>query len=144
MSSERATGFEPVTSSLGSWHSTPELRPQSGRNVFPHPARCQSSFLLVPPRGDGFPNRLERELLLLARLGSRYLHRVGRHHLSLQIDELEYQLVGRIRLLAHIRHGPLYVSTRVRRVELAHHHIPNQCRVAQPVVVRSEERRVGK
>src|SRR5439155_12470535 len=26
---ERATGFEPVTSSLGSWHSTPELRPQS-------------------------------------------------------------------------------------------------------------------
>ncbi len=25
---ERATGFEPVTSSLGSWHSTPELRPQ--------------------------------------------------------------------------------------------------------------------
>ena len=24
---ERATGFEPVTSSLGSWHSTPELRP---------------------------------------------------------------------------------------------------------------------
>src|SRR6266576_2728817 len=26
--SERATGFEPVTSSLGSWHSTPELRPR--------------------------------------------------------------------------------------------------------------------
>src|SRR6266487_3224918 len=25
---ERATGFEPVTSSLGSWHSTPELRPR--------------------------------------------------------------------------------------------------------------------
>src|SRR6266568_4915390 len=26
--SERATGFEPTTSSLGSWHSTPELRPR--------------------------------------------------------------------------------------------------------------------
>src|SRR4029077_6460658 len=26
---ERATGFEPVTSSLGSWHSTPELRPRN-------------------------------------------------------------------------------------------------------------------
>jgi hypothetical protein len=24
---ERATGIEPVTSSLGSWHSTAELRP---------------------------------------------------------------------------------------------------------------------
>src|SRR5207247_342512 len=28
LSAERATGFEPATSSLGSWHSTPELRPQ--------------------------------------------------------------------------------------------------------------------
>ena len=26
---ERATGIEPVTSSLGSWHSTAELRPLS-------------------------------------------------------------------------------------------------------------------
>jgi hypothetical protein len=25
---ERAMGFEPTTSSLGSWHSTPELRPR--------------------------------------------------------------------------------------------------------------------
>src|SRR5206468_10225047 len=30
---ERATGFEPVTSSLGSWHSTPELRPQAQQSV---------------------------------------------------------------------------------------------------------------
>ena len=28
---ERATGIEPATSSLGSWHSTAELRPLSGR-----------------------------------------------------------------------------------------------------------------
>jgi hypothetical protein len=27
---ERATGIEPVTSSLGSWHSTAELRPLNG------------------------------------------------------------------------------------------------------------------
>src|SRR5690349_11674804 len=27
--SERAMGFEPTTSSLGSWHSTTELRPQN-------------------------------------------------------------------------------------------------------------------
>jgi hypothetical protein len=26
---ERATGFEPATSSLGSWHSTTELRPRT-------------------------------------------------------------------------------------------------------------------
>src|SRR3989454_1651859 len=138
-SSERATGFEPVTSSLGSWHSTPELRPQYGRNVFPHPARCQSSFLPIAPRGDGLTSRLERELLLLPRLGRRHLDGVGRHDLSLQVDELKYQLVRRIRLLAHIRHEPLYVSTGVRRVELAHHHIANQGRVTQPVVI---ERRV--
>jgi hypothetical protein len=29
---KRATGFEPATSSLGSWHSTTELRPQ----IFPY------------------------------------------------------------------------------------------------------------
>jgi hypothetical protein len=28
--SERATGLEPATSSLGSWHSTTELRPRIG------------------------------------------------------------------------------------------------------------------
>ncbi len=28
---ERATGIEPVTSSLGSWHSTAELRPPRAR-----------------------------------------------------------------------------------------------------------------
>jgi hypothetical protein len=31
--SERATGLEPATSSLGSWHSTTELRPRDRRNV---------------------------------------------------------------------------------------------------------------
>ena len=30
---ERAMGFEPTTSSLGSWHSTPELRPRIGQNA---------------------------------------------------------------------------------------------------------------
>src|SRR2546430_13251280 len=48
---ERATGFEPVTSSLGSWHSTPELRPQTlpvARTVTSrhrHPALRQSDIL---------------------------------------------------------------------------------------------------
>jgi hypothetical protein len=31
--SERATGFEPATSSLGSWHSTTELHPQNAPEV---------------------------------------------------------------------------------------------------------------
>ncbi len=30
---ERATGFEPATSSLGSWHSTPELRPRVAQHI---------------------------------------------------------------------------------------------------------------
>ena len=34
---ERATGVEPATSSLGSWHSTTELRPQ---RVGPYRSRC--------------------------------------------------------------------------------------------------------
>src|SRR5437764_12416553 len=38
---ERATGFEPVTSSLGSWDSTPELRPQT-------PPRCNTRDYRTP------------------------------------------------------------------------------------------------
>src|SRR5439155_12156875 len=46
--SERATGFEPVTSSLGSWHSTPELRPQA----FQHQAtsHCKTRDYPLPAR----------------------------------------------------------------------------------------------
>ena len=36
---ERATGFEPATSSLGSWHSTAELRPQELRRQAPQTVR---------------------------------------------------------------------------------------------------------
>ena len=32
---KRASGFEPPTSSLGSWHSTTELRPQRRKSSFP-------------------------------------------------------------------------------------------------------------
>jgi hypothetical protein len=32
-SMERATGLEPATSSLGSWHSTTELHPLSPQNM---------------------------------------------------------------------------------------------------------------
>src|SRR5260221_12905040 len=50
--SERATGFEPVTSSLGSWHSTPELRPRTGRNVVSHPTWCQRRIVPATVRRD--------------------------------------------------------------------------------------------
>src|SRR5438874_13258372 len=53
---ERATGFEPVTSSLGSWHSTPELRPrkaQLGR-------KCAKIRLLYQP---GPYDRLYRQAI---------------------------------------------------------------------------------
>src|SRR6266481_4667596 len=50
--SERATGFEPVTSSLGSWHSTPELRPRLGRNVVSYPTRCQRRIVPAAVRHD--------------------------------------------------------------------------------------------
>src|SRR3989441_12808902 len=33
LAAERATGFEPATSSLGSWHSTPELRPRGYHSI---------------------------------------------------------------------------------------------------------------
>src|SRR6185369_6997398 len=44
---ERATGVEPATSSLGSWHSTTELRPQEFTESYPRPsglARRSTSF----------------------------------------------------------------------------------------------------
>ena len=37
---ERATGVEPATSSLGSWHSTAELRPLCRESKYP-PRHCQ-------------------------------------------------------------------------------------------------------
>ena len=46
LTSERATGFEPATSSLGSWHSTPELRPR-GYSVITYTVR-----LAVYARGN--------------------------------------------------------------------------------------------
>ena len=41
MLDERATGVEPATSSLGSWHSTTELRPHIAIKIF------------IPPNCDG-------------------------------------------------------------------------------------------
>ena len=38
---ERATGIEPATSSLGSWHSAAELRPHLPRSLVRRPAPCQ-------------------------------------------------------------------------------------------------------
>src|SRR5213594_496587 len=46
LAAERATGFEPATSSLGSWHSTPELRPR-GYSVITYTVR-----LAVYARGN--------------------------------------------------------------------------------------------
>src|SRR5262249_32022592 len=40
---ERATGIEPATSSLGSWHSAAELRPRLSRSLVSRPALCQWS-----------------------------------------------------------------------------------------------------
>jgi hypothetical protein len=39
---ERETGFEPATSSLGSWHSTPELLPLRYENVGRAKDWCQA------------------------------------------------------------------------------------------------------
>src|SRR5262249_58745881 len=49
---ERATGVEPATSSLGSWHSTTELRPQRPETVAhsssPRNTRARARFLDCP------------------------------------------------------------------------------------------------
>jgi hypothetical protein len=47
--SERATGLEPATSSLGSWHSTTELRPRVGRNVRRKKRKEKRRFPLFRP-----------------------------------------------------------------------------------------------
>src|SRR5437667_12792020 len=107
---ERATGFEPVTSSLGSWHSTPELRPQSGRNVFSHPTRCQRGIvpaavhrdqrvgLFRSPRaalvwdrpGMGFEDGIDRPPGRFDRIPSREERTVAAHGVAQQA------LVGRL------------------------------------------------
>src|SRR5882762_3166185 len=133
--SERATGFEPVTSSLGSWHSTPELRPRSGRNVFPHPALCQSLFLAIAPRRDADAIRLELERMALRWLERGHLYGIGGDHLARQVHKLEYQLQRRARGRSRVRHGPFYISSEVRRVELADCYLRDQCRVANAKVM---------
>jgi hypothetical protein len=53
-SKERAMGFEPTTSSLGSWHSTTELRPQHRPRFDKHLRAATSLFchyLFQPKRG---------------------------------------------------------------------------------------------
>src|SRR6185503_11801247 len=43
-SSKRAMGFEPTTSSLGSWHSTTELRPRTDRSILAPLPRLASAW----------------------------------------------------------------------------------------------------
>jgi hypothetical protein len=55
-SKERAMGFEPTTSSLGSWHSTTELRPQNRPRFNKHLRAATSLFLplFVPAKTRRF------------------------------------------------------------------------------------------
>jgi hypothetical protein len=48
-SRERATGLEPATSSLGSWHSTTELRPRLRGECHRPAGRCQADPALTSP-----------------------------------------------------------------------------------------------
>ena len=48
---ERATGVEPATSSLGSWHSTTELRPHIAIKIF-IPPNCDGDLLQRLRTGD--------------------------------------------------------------------------------------------
>ena len=48
---ERATGVEPATSSVGSWHSTAELRPPASKCRVAA-AHCQIDPLIYAPGAD--------------------------------------------------------------------------------------------
>src|SRR5262249_36484853 len=53
LASERAMGFEPTTSSLGSWHSTTELRPQSiAGHEFPSNLLVAAGLVVTEIRGS--------------------------------------------------------------------------------------------
>src|SRR5437879_3231155 len=99
-----------------------------GRRYSRRPFHCDSttSLLLVPPRGDACAGGLHRELLGLPWRRRRHIDGVGRDDLTLQVDELEHQLVRRIRPLARIRHDPPHFPTGLRRVELADRDITDQ------------------
>jgi hypothetical protein len=61
---ERETGFEPATSSLGSWHSTTELLPQpfvfnASEHYFIRDQQMNSIIILSPVFRGGSPYRAD-------------------------------------------------------------------------------------
>jgi hypothetical protein len=55
---ERATGLEPATSSLGSWHSTTELRPHY-ISIYPIPPKFQTRRIALKSHGGYVPPRID-------------------------------------------------------------------------------------
>ena len=70
---ERATGVEPATSSLGSWHSTTELRPRTGADGRRGSAGCQFAARRAAHEHHGQASRREarRAQTRQALVGSR-------------------------------------------------------------------------
>jgi hypothetical protein len=78
--SKRAIGFEPTTSSLGSWHSTTELRPQSkarksypsspsrGKRLRPAQCRCHNTAMPLDVQPLSMRRQIIRILVMLAML----------------------------------------------------------------------------
>src|SRR5262245_6517242 len=99
---ERATGFEPVTSSLGSWHSTPELRPQNWAECARTFRPRQLRLFLVAPGDDAVAARVHLDRRTLLGLNGRQRHILRRHDRALVVEKLEHEVQRLTRRRARI------------------------------------------
>src|SRR5713101_4945298 len=128
---ERATGFEPATSSLGSWHSTAELRPQETwprfRSFILNRARLLVQGGAWKPRG-GFLKNGKRFVSYIdcggaARTRNRKRWGLGRkfiRNLSTGFSHLSHGVV-RLRQVTNGRHETRRTSTSEPAAAGCHH-----------------------
>src|SRR6185436_20317321 len=116
---ERATGIEPATSSLGSWHSAAELRPHLARILGPGGRACQitrpAGTRAVSSRALAGGPRLGIAEGVVGEIGGR----LDLRHRALDdgVDAVQTSLVlllGAWRELAPRRLGGLHQTLRLR------------------------------
>src|SRR5262245_37988815 len=99
-------GFEPTTSSLGSWHSTPELRPPTAQKCLVPRASSTASLLVIAPGDDAGRGSLDLQRMRAAPIERRDLDGLTGDHVALGAEELEHELQRRAALVVIVRDQP--------------------------------------
>src|SRR5205814_7578987 len=121
---ERATGFEPVTSSLGSWHSTPELRPRTSTWAGSVPKSCHFINLalgtLVAPGYDVLLISLQFVRLVPSCTDLGHVLWQSCYNITLPVQELEHEFERPGRLGVEVTKQALDAGALLGRREAAH------------------------